>query len=125
MPRKSSSSRGRSPAPARSESPAARPSKPSPSPRGHDSAAPPCPANEFLGPVGTFFIMLSLPVTVLFLYYACPNKGEGFCLQGVDLLGLRQMTLPVPSMLVTPPAKPHGPRLCSLGGTLGLKDARR
>ena len=69
--------------------------------------------------------MLSLPVTVLFLYYACPNKGEGFCLQGVDLLGLRQMTLPVPSMLVTPPAKPHGPRLCSLGGTLGLKDARR
>jgi len=44
--------------------------------------------------------MLSLPLTVWFLYFACPNKGEGFCLQGVNLMGLRQMTLPVLSTLV-------------------------
>ena len=96
MPRKSVS-RGSSPA-GRAQSPAAR--TPTSASAQSRAVEPPCAPNEFFGVWGTGFITLSLPVVVIFLYYACPNRGEGPCLEGVNIFGLRYMTVPSLYMLV-------------------------
>jgi hypothetical protein len=52
---------------------------------------------EFGGPIGTTINTIALPFVILFLYSACPNRGEGeFCLSGLDVSSL--VNMPVPSV---------------------------